>query len=1015
VLALGAALALAYCLWHLNQIGLPDFAKRPLLNRLRERGVELEFERLRWRFVRGLVADKVILASARRAGGAQFSAEEVQLKLNHSALMHLDTDVESLRFGGGRFVLPLGETNATPHHLSIEGIEAQLRFRGRDVWIVENFEASGHGASVHVQGTLSNAWLLRRTNAPAASSNEWRRTLGKWVNELETTKFTEPPRLIVDFAGDVRHPEFSSARVRLAASGAKSRWGEFGSMVVGLRLNDERRATNGLIPCELDLRAANTRTRWGEAAELGLRVSFDQPPTNAMPQGAIWKLQASTVVTPWASCADLKAQGSSLATNVPAASRVFHTICNATVETLVTPHLKAENAEFHLSGEHTADDWAWIAGAVKGSKAHSDWADAGELSLKGRAERVVSPAVFEELGAWEMAVPLALEADVEVRQLVTKRIALDRLASGIHWRAPALRLQSLRAESGQGVAGIDLTLDVDSRRARADVEMQFDLHDFGRLLSRNLEVFFAQYNWSNAPPAVRGSIGATFPPWTKPPPDLGNALVPTMEIDGTFVGAGLQYRGVPVNRAEGRVTFTNRVWFLPRVHVERPDGILDFTYREDEKTRDYHFGVAGRVNPRTVRSLFDEDARRVMDEFQFDESPQLDGDIWGRWRAGDRLGVTARIATTNLNFRGTRWDEVHGDLTYTNRTYQFQNALVRFGDERVEVDSGVVDVARQRVVLTNALTTMSVDRITSTIGPAVVRVLQPYRFASPPAVRMNGTIPIAGGPKGWDARLEVQCRSFEWWKLRASNVSSTVLVHDELITLTNLDSLAYQGRVSGNLQIDQSPREGSRMQFDVGLTNVDLHALMADLKQGTNRLEGKLSGRVIVTSLDTWVTNSWVGFGQMKLRDGYLWDLPLFGVLSPVFEALSPGLGRSRFTSGNADFTITNNVVRTGNLEVKSAVMRLQYRGSVDFDGHLDATVKAELMRDTPILGPFVSLAFMPLSKLFEYRVKGTTDRPELELMYIPKFLTAVFHPIRSLKGIFGVEPRKPETEEPAR
>ena len=53
-----------------NRVGLPDFLKRPLVQTLREHGVELEFSRLRLRISRGLVADNVRIG----AGGARPAA-----------------------------------------------------------------------------------------------------------------------------------------------------------------------------------------------------------------------------------------------------------------------------------------------------------------------------------------------------------------------------------------------------------------------------------------------------------------------------------------------------------------------------------------------------------------------------------------------------------------------------------------------------------------------------------------------------------------------------------------------------------------------------------------------------------------------------------------------------------------------------------------------------------------------------------------------------------------------------
>lgn len=51
-------------LLYLNQVGLPDFVKRPLVNKLRERGVALEFARLQLHWTEGFVADNVRLFHA---------------------------------------------------------------------------------------------------------------------------------------------------------------------------------------------------------------------------------------------------------------------------------------------------------------------------------------------------------------------------------------------------------------------------------------------------------------------------------------------------------------------------------------------------------------------------------------------------------------------------------------------------------------------------------------------------------------------------------------------------------------------------------------------------------------------------------------------------------------------------------------------------------------------------------------------------------------------------------------
>ena len=194
------------------------------------------------------------------------------------------------------------------------------------------------------------------------------------------------------------------------------------------------------------------------------------------------------------------------------------------------------------------------------------------------------------------------------------------------------------------------------------------------------------------------------------------------------------------------------------------------------------------------------------------------------------------------------------------------------------------------------------------------------------------------------------------------------------------------------------------------VTNADLHQLMVDLSSPTNRLEGTLSGDMTITQANSADWASWNGFGQARLREGFLWDMPLFGIFSSVLNAVIPGLGSSPVSGGQATFTITNSVIHTDDMEIRSPAMRLEYRGTIDFKGRVEARVEARLLRDAWVIGPLVSLVLSPLTKLFEYKVSGTLHEPQKEPLYIPKPLMFPFHPLRTLKELFIQEkPEKPE------
>src|SRR5262249_23485867 len=66
-------------LLYLNQIGLPEFAKAPLLQKLHDRGISLQFSRLRVRWFQGIVADNVRFLRTDAPFSPQLALRELQV------------------------------------------------------------------------------------------------------------------------------------------------------------------------------------------------------------------------------------------------------------------------------------------------------------------------------------------------------------------------------------------------------------------------------------------------------------------------------------------------------------------------------------------------------------------------------------------------------------------------------------------------------------------------------------------------------------------------------------------------------------------------------------------------------------------------------------------------------------------------------------------------------------------------------------------------------------------------
>jgi hypothetical protein len=282
-------------------------------------------------------------------------------------------------------------------------------------------------------------------------------------------------------------------------------------------------------------------------------------------------------------------------------------------------------------------------------------------------------------------------------------------------------------------------------------------------------------------------------------------------------------------------------------------------------------------------------------------------------------------------------------------------------------------------------------------------MLSPYSFKQPAVARVDGSVNVREREQA-NLSFDLSGGPFSYWKLNAPEIRGLVQWRGRSVTVSNLLARFYEGHLAGDFAFDVSAPSNTLFRFQTTVSNVNFHALMSDLQSPTNRLEGLLNGDWGIDRAETGDWESWQGWGRASLREGFLWDIPLFGIFSPALDAILPGVGKSRVSGLTATFTITNSVIHTGDLDLRSPAMRLAYRGTFDFHGNVNARVEARLLRDVWLVGPLVSLVFKPLTKLFEYKVTGTLSQPRKEPLHIPKPLQLPLRPWQTLKDMFGGE-----------
>ena len=637
----------------------------------------------------------------------------------------------------------------------------------------------------------------------------------------------------------------------------------------------------------------------------------------------------------------------------------------------------------------------------------TQWGLARDVQLAAKLKACAgTPATPDSsLAWWTNLQPYQMEWTARASELKSKDLDARLVSCGGFWSTPELAVTNLSAKLGGGQLNAGMRLNAATREFTFTNSSCFDPRIIAALLTEKTQIWLAQFSWTK-PPLLQASGSLILPPWIPPmrdQPDWRGAMQPTIRLAGGFIVTNGAFRGITADLARGHFFYSNLVWQLPDLVVTRPEGTLALADTENDDTKSYHWRIHGVLNPEAIRPVLTANhAERGLELFTFTKPLFLDADVWGRSHDHDSIGAAGRMALTNFTIRGESVSCVESAFCYTNRFLEFFQPRLQARGQTMSADGIAADFNSWRIYFTNGFSTADPGSVTRAIGPKTGKIMEPYRFGQPCNVRVNGYAPLRGVDNA-DLRFEVDGAPLEWLKLKTPGISGNVRWLGQTLILSNLTAKFYGGDATGSAHFDFHPREGADFQFTVNVENANVHWLAADLSSPTNHLEGVLSGQFIMTSANSDNWGTWNGYGQANLRDGLIWDVPILAVLSPALNTVSPGLGNSRATDATARFIMTNGVAFSDDLEIRSTMMRLEYTGTVDLQGRVNMRASAQLLRDTWMVGRFISLAFEPVSKLFEYKISGTLEKPESEPVYVvSKLLLMPLHPIRSLQGILS-------------
>jgi hypothetical protein len=633
------------------------------------------------------------------------------------------------------------------------------------------------------------------------------------------------------------------------------------------------------------------------------------------------------------------------------------------------------------------------------------------LSAPAGAPTVADPAD----GFWTNLQPFRLAWSVRVEKLHFEKLDAGAARCDGVWAAPQLLIKTFSARLGEGKIEANAALDVPSRTVTFTNSADVDPRVFAAWLPEKARAELEKLACPRLPVLNAGGL-LVLPPWDAPAENWPDAVLASLDFGGTLTGTNLEYRHAPVDLVRAKILFSGRMLTVPEFAVAQGKTRLALTGQASDTTKNFRCRLAGDFDAASVRPfLADSNAVAGFACLTFHEPLKLWVEAAGNLRTPETVSATGQIALANFAIRGQTIDRVAADLTYSNLTAEFfRPALSRAGGAQVfSAEKLMLDLAGLKIFLTNGAGHVEPMVVGRAIGPQTSAAMRPYEFLAIPETRANGWIPLRHRPDGEiltdDADLRVDVvgtAPFRWKKFETPAITGTILWRKNFLIVTNATTECYGGEAHGWGCFDVSPDvKGTPFSFWMAGTNVDLHRMGLALWSPTNELGGSLAGIIAVTRANSDDWRTWNGIGLAELRDGQLWNVPVFGVVSRGINTVMPGLANSRATSAAGGFLMTNGVIYTDTLVIRTPTMLVNYAGTVDLDENVNARATAQLMRNTPMIGAFMSSVLWPVSKIFECRVTGKLEDPKVAPVYfIPKVLLAPLHPIRSVEDLFAPE-----------
>jgi len=413
----------------------------------------------------------------------------------------------------------------------------------------------------------------------------------------------------------------------------------------------------------------------------------------------------------------------------------------------------------------------------------------------------------------------------------------------------------------------------------------------------------------------------------------------------------------------------------------------EFVYNDRTRVLDAH--LLSRFDPRLLIPLMHEwdmpGTIELVSHFDFRKQPPK---CEARFRKlNDGLGdftLDGNFVINDCSYRGINLQSASGDV---HIDMAGSKSLVK-----VEVAELIRPEGRAKTTFTIDLTRNSVtfEGVSGIHAPALFQMIgvftnecrQYFSFDGPVRIVASGMVDY-GGLTNTDFKGTVETERMGIGPIKTESCSFNLAMNGFTNTVTNIQGKMHGGKISGSAVFVVPSNGESNVWYvvDGSADDLDFKELVdsTGLGEQEKKYSGKFGARAKVQGfMGEGNGRTAVGGGQVWIKDGHVFMLPVFGGLTEFMSKYIPGVDFVlEQNTAKADFVVRDGKVSSREILIEGGIFSLSGEGDYYFDRKLDFKVQIKLLKKKTLLGKAVQFVIYPLSELFEFNLKGTLEKPE--------------------------------------